>query len=146
MKFAMTVTVKAMDTHRWIWRIQLFQFNGTSPEYEPEDRTHHRDSRLSSRLRRPIGSLNAELLGIFPRVVQDSCENQGPTLAGLPYPRPAGGTRCVLLASDHLLLLVFLIACQLRELNEVAAGVVQHRNSRSGHVGGRHRELGAAGF
>src|SRR5258707_558812 len=38
------------------------------------------------------------------------------------------------------------IACQLGELNEVAAGVVQHRNSRGGHVGGRHRELGAAGL
>jgi hypothetical protein len=27
---AMTVTVKAMDTQRWICRIHLFQFNGTS--------------------------------------------------------------------------------------------------------------------
>src|SRR5229473_6631182 len=39
-----------------------------------------------------------------------------------------------------------LIACQLGKLNEVAAGVLQHRNGRGGHVGGRHRELGAAGF
>src|SRR5579872_2303674 len=39
-----------------------------------------------------------------------------------------------------------LIACQLGELNEVAAGVLQHRNGRAGHVGGRHRELGAAGL
>src|SRR5260221_13585462 len=39
-----------------------------------------------------------------------------------------------------------LIACQLGELNEVAAGIVQHRNGRGGHVGGRHRELGAAGL
>src|SRR5215471_20956164 len=39
-----------------------------------------------------------------------------------------------------------LIAFQLGELNEVAAGVVQHRNGRAGHVGGRHRELGAAGL
>src|ERR1700736_2730757 len=38
------------------------------------------------------------------------------------------------------------IACQLGELNSVAAGVVQHRNGRAGHVGGRHRELGAAGL
>src|SRR5713101_209859 len=38
------------------------------------------------------------------------------------------------------------ITCQLGELNEVAAGVVQHRNGRAGHVGGRHRELGAAGL
>src|SRR6267142_1636948 len=35
-------------------------------------------------------------------------------------------------------------ACQLRELYKVAAGVFQHRNGRSGHVGGWHRELGAA--
>jgi hypothetical protein len=33
-KLAMTVTVKAMDTHRWICRIQLFQFNATSTEDE----------------------------------------------------------------------------------------------------------------
>src|ERR1700692_4888549 len=38
------------------------------------------------------------------------------------------------------------IACQLGKLNEVAAGVLQHRNGRAGHVGGRHRELGAAGL
>src|SRR5216684_2173508 len=38
------------------------------------------------------------------------------------------------------------IACQLGELNEVAAGVLQHSNGRAGHVGGRHRELGAAGL
>src|SRR6185437_1797822 len=37
-----------------------------------------------------------------------------------------------------------LIARQLGELNEVAAGVLQHGNGRAGHVGGRHRELGAA--
>src|SRR5713101_2896848 len=36
------------------------------------------------------------------------------------------------------------VACQLGELNEVAAGVLQHRNNRGSHVGGRHRELGAA--
>ena len=33
---------------------------------------------------------------------------------------------------------------QFGELNEVAAGVVQHGNGRASHVGGRHRELGAA--
>src|ERR1017187_2995282 len=37
-------------------------------------------------------------------------------------------------------------ALQLRELNEVATGVVQHRNGRAGHVGGRHRELGVVGL
>src|SRR6202795_2996399 len=38
------------------------------------------------------------------------------------------------------------MACQLGELNEVAAVVVQHRNGRAGHVGRRHREHGAAGL
>src|SRR3984893_692398 len=37
-----------------------------------------------------------------------------------------------------------LIAGQLGPLNQVAAGVLQHRNGRAGHVGGLHRELGAA--
>src|SRR5580704_9488443 len=38
------------------------------------------------------------------------------------------------------------VTCQLGELNEVAAGVVQHRNGREGHVSGRLGELGAAGL
>ena len=33
---------------------------------------------------------------------------------------------------------------QLRELNQVAARVVQHRNGRCGDIGRRHRELAAA--
>src|SRR5579872_271010 len=33
---------------------------------------------------------------------------------------------------------------QLRKLNEIAAGIVQHRDGRSGYVCGRHDELGAA--
>src|SRR5215217_1491598 len=37
-------------------------------------------------------------------------------------------------------------ARQLDDLNEVAAGVVQHCDGRAGHVGRRHRELGAARF
>ena len=37
----MTVTVKAMDSQRWVCRTHLFQFNGTSSEDEPEaDRAH----------------------------------------------------------------------------------------------------------
>jgi hypothetical protein len=32
--FAMTVTVKAMDSQRWPCRIKLFQFNGPSPQVE----------------------------------------------------------------------------------------------------------------
>ena len=39
-----------------------------------------------------------------------------------------------------------LVACQLYELNEVAAGVLQDGDGRAGHVGGRHRKLGAAGL
>jgi hypothetical protein len=35
-KLAMTVTVKAMDSQRWVCRIQWFQFNGVSSEHEPE--------------------------------------------------------------------------------------------------------------
>src|SRR4030095_13309929 len=35
---------------------------------------------------------------------------------------------------------------QLADLNEVAAGVIQHRDRRTGHVGGRHGELSAAGL
>ena len=35
-QLAMTATVKAMDTQRWICRVHLFQFNGTSSEDEPE--------------------------------------------------------------------------------------------------------------
>ena len=38
------------------------------------------------------------------------------------------------------------MACQLGELDEVAAGVVQHGNGGAGDVGGRHGELGAAGL
>src|SRR5438552_3325040 len=48
------------------------------------------------------------------------------------------------LAASVIFFLPPLIACQLGELNEVAAGIVQHRNGRASHVGGRHRELGAA--
>ena len=36
MKFAMTVTVKAMDIQRWICRTDLFQSNVTSSEYAPD--------------------------------------------------------------------------------------------------------------
>src|SRR5215475_2216122 len=52
-KLAMTVTVKAMDTQRWICRTHLFQFTVTSV-----------DSRLLSRLRRPVGR-DPELLGVL---------------------------------------------------------------------------------
>src|SRR5262245_39522256 len=48
--------------------------------------------------------------------------------------------------ADRLLGSRSLISCQLGELNQVAAGVVQHRNGRGCHVGRWHRELGAAGL
>src|SRR5438034_9065311 len=35
-------------------------------------------------------------------------------------------------------------ALQLRDLNEIAAGVLDHRNGRGGHVGWWHGELGSA--
>src|SRR5262245_23644711 len=38
------------------------------------------------------------------------------------------------------------IPCQLGELNEVATGVVEHRDGRAGDLCGRHRELCAAGL
>src|SRR5262252_3277164 len=66
MKLAMTVTVNAMDTQRWICRIQLFQFNWTSCESEPEaDRVHEADSRLSSRSRWPAGRFKTKLLCVL---------------------------------------------------------------------------------
>ena len=44
----------------------------------------------------------------IPRVAQFSDENERPLLPALSHLRPAGQTRYVLLAIDHLLLLVFL--------------------------------------
>src|SRR5258708_30105391 len=32
MKMAMTIAVKAMDSQRWVCRIHMFQFNGTSSD------------------------------------------------------------------------------------------------------------------
>src|SRR5271154_3845148 len=92
---------------------------------------------------------------LFRRVAQFSNENERPLLAILLYLRPVGRARRVLLAIHHLLLLTSaciirstsaLPALQLRYLNEVAASVIQLRNSRAGHVSRRHRELGAEGL
>src|SRR5215470_5332017 len=47
-------------------------------------------------------------------------------------------------ARSSIFVSLALPACQLGELNEVAAGVFQHRNGRAGHVGRRHGELRAA--
>src|SRR5579863_3250790 len=38
------------------------------------------------------------------------------------------------------------VSRQLGELNEVSTGVVQHRDGRERHIGGRHRERSAAGL
>src|SRR6266480_6282934 len=59
----MTVTVKAIDSQRWICLTHVFQLNVTSSEGEPGGSL---DSRLLRRLRRPVGLLNTELLGVLP--------------------------------------------------------------------------------
>src|SRR5437879_3098346 len=58
-------------------------------------------------------------------------------------PRAGPGAYC---SRSVIFFSLVCIACQLGELNEVAASVFQHRNGRGGYVGGRHRELGAAGL
>src|SRR5258708_33592898 len=45
MKMAMTIAVKAMDSQRWVCRIHMFQFNGTSSDDKPQ--------RIGSAWRRP---------------------------------------------------------------------------------------------
>ena len=64
--------------------------------------------------RRPLAQLRRvgqRLPDLFRRVAQFSDENERPLLSVLSYLRPAGRTRCVLLAIGHLLLLVFLFRC-----------------------------------
>src|SRR6266852_6298048 len=53
----MTATVKAIDSQRWVCRTHLFQFDDIVAILL--------DSRLSSRLRRPVGRFNTELLGVL---------------------------------------------------------------------------------
>src|ERR1700676_3431536 len=79
--------------------------------------------RASNRTQAPIGFKGSPLAQMhwvgkrlpdfFRRVAQFSDENERPLLSVLLYLRPAGGTRCVLLAIGHLLLL---------SLNSVLAG------------------------
>src|SRR6516165_1476009 len=64
----MTVTVKAMDTQRWICRIQLFQFKGTSPEDEPEADWAH--SAASWEPREQIDELPAHHLPAVARATE----------------------------------------------------------------------------
>src|SRR5437763_17030385 len=62
---------------------------------------------------RPLAQLRRvgeRLPDLFRRVAQFSDENERPLLSVLSYLRPAGRTRCVLLASGHRLHLVFLPA------------------------------------
>src|SRR6266567_5707911 len=65
----MTATVKAMDSQRWVCRIHLFHFIVTSSEDEPGADQAHKysvtDSRFLSRLRRPVGRFNPELLSVL---------------------------------------------------------------------------------
>src|SRR5205807_978990 len=61
--------------------------------------------------RRPFAQmrrLGKRLPDFFRRVAQLSDENERPHLSILFYLRPAGWTRCVLLAIGHFALLVFL--------------------------------------
>src|SRR5437764_1275338 len=74
--------------------------------------------RGSNRTQAPIGfkrstlaqmrRVGKRLPDFFRRVAQLSDENERPFLSVLSYLRPAGRTRCVLLAIGHRLLLVFL--------------------------------------
>src|SRR3989441_8844216 len=74
--------------------------------------------RGSNRTQAPIGFKGSPLAQMrwvgkrlpdfFRRVAQVSDENERPLLSVLSYLRPAGRSRCVLLAIGHLLLLVFL--------------------------------------
>src|SRR5215469_2049715 len=60
---------------------------------------------------RPLAQMRRvgkRLPDFFRRVAQFSDENERPLLSVLAYLRPAGRTRCVLLAIGHLLLLVLL--------------------------------------
>src|ERR1700691_767947 len=50
-------------------------------------------------------------------------------------------SRSIIFVSLASSLSASLPACQLRELNDVATGVFQHGNGRTGHVGRRHCEL-----
>src|SRR5262245_58173739 len=64
MKLAMTVTVKAMDNHRWVWRIHLFHFKGTSSHDSARSESGTRSRALRFLSRQP-GRCDAELLRIL---------------------------------------------------------------------------------
>src|SRR6202047_4306284 len=60
MMFTITATVKATDSHRWICRTHLFQFNGASSEDES-----FCDSRILCRLGQLVGRFNTELFRVL---------------------------------------------------------------------------------
>ena len=51
---AMTATVKAMETQRWVCRIHLFQFNGISSEDWNKPAAAHPGSRRASIIFQPF--------------------------------------------------------------------------------------------
>jgi hypothetical protein len=87
--------------------------------FERCGRSHPGELHRSNRTQVPIGlkgrplaqmhRVGKRLPDFFRRVTQFSDENERPLLSVLSYLRPAGRTRCVLLAIDHLLLLSFFV-------------------------------------
>lgn len=88
--------------------------------WQRRGRSHPGEIQLgSNRTQAPIGyegSLLAQMRRVgerlpdfFRRVAQFSDQNESPLLSVLSCLRPAGRARCVRLAIDHLLLLVFLL-------------------------------------
>src|SRR5215469_9740088 len=116
-------------------------------------RSHPRELHRSSRTqipirleRRPLTQVRRvgeRLPHLFRQMAQFSDENQRPLLSALFHLRRAGRTRFILCELAHLPAPSSLIAFQLRQLYQVAAGVLEHRNRRAGHVRGLHRELRA---
>src|SRR5580704_13884162 len=131
--------------------------------FQRRGRSHPRELHRSNRTQAPLGVegrplaqmrwVGKRLPDFLRRVAQLSGQNERPLFSVLSYLRRAGRTRCVLLAIAHLLLLTSawiirspsaLPALQLRHLNEVAAGVLDHGDYRGRHVRWWHGELGAA--
>src|SRR6266852_4294263 len=107
-KLAMTVTVKAMDSQRWVCRTHSFHFTGTSSEDEPKaDRAH-----VPSRPRASIGSWD-------PREQVDDL--------------PAHHLPAVARATKVLLLVRFEA-----RLHEGQAGARRRGREREGHDGVQH--------
>src|SRR5215472_16107364 len=81
-RLTMTATVKAIDSQRWVWRTHLFQFNSTSLS---------RPARVLSRLGRPAGCFDTELLGVLrvqPLPVELQCLGANDASNGLAREAP----------------------------------------------------------